>query len=116
MEANHPFMRRREGHGHHVRKHSRLLILLAQDDHPWSRADYYEKGEVLKLKEHKVMHITHANSRLGNNGLPSHIQKLRCKANYNALKFTPDIEELSQKLVKRLRIKSDPWYIALHLR
>ncbi|KAK9123711.1 hypothetical protein Sjap_013313 [Stephania japonica] len=223
MEANHPFMRRREGYGHHVRKHSRLLILLAQvclscivilmvyfwavriprfedmmtknafthpclrnisrsthnvaknssftnpsltnisssesrivqerpenknstlnhwaahhefkdifdvtnfievlkddveiveklppeyetiiplrmkDDHPWSRADYYEKGEVLKLKEHKVMHITHANSRLGNNGLPSHIQKLRCKANYNALKFKPDIEELSQKYEK----------------
>ncbi|KAK9123726.1 hypothetical protein Sjap_013328 [Stephania japonica] len=93
-----------------------IIPLRMKDDHPWSRADYYEKGEVLKLKEHKVMHITHANSRLGNNGLPSHIQKLRCKANYNALKFTPDIEELSQKLVKRLRTKSDPWYIALHLR
>ncbi|KAK9123736.1 hypothetical protein Sjap_013338 [Stephania japonica] len=93
-----------------------IIPLRMKDDHPWSRADYYEKGEVLKLKEHKVMHITHANSRLGNNGLPSHIQKLRCKANYNALKFTPDIEELSQKLVKRLRTKSDPLYIALHLR
>ncbi|KAK9158722.1 hypothetical protein Scep_005296 [Stephania cephalantha] len=97
-------------------EYEKITPLRMTDEHPWSRADYYEQGQVLKLKKHKVMHVTHANSRLGNNGLPSHIQKLRCKANYNALKFTPDIEKFAQKLVKRLRTKSDPWYIALHLR
>lgn len=51
--------------------------------------------------------------------VPPHIQFLRCLTNYRALRFSPSISSLAEKLVYRMTEKSsrtDGKYIAVHLR
>lgn len=49
------------------------------------------------------------------NKLDTDLQKLRCRVNYHALRFTDPIQELSRKLIQLMREKSR-YFIALHLR
>ena len=35
--------------------------------------------------------------------VPMEINRLRCRVNYHALKFLPDIEEMADKLAARMR-------------
>ncbi|XWS41339.1 hypothetical protein CRYUN_Cryun17cG0073000 [Craigia yunnanensis] len=80
----------------------------------WSSMGYYK--EMMQLwNDHQVIHVVKSDSRLANNDLPLDIQRLRCRALYHALRFSPPIESLGKKLVDRLRMRSGR-YIALHLR
>ena len=66
------------------------------------------------IQKYKVVHLNRTDARLANNGQPLDIQKLRCRVNFGALRFTPQIEELGQKVIKLLR-KNGP-FLVLHLR
>ncbi|CAN6447296.1 unnamed protein product [Victoria cruziana] len=50
--------------------------------------------------------------------VPPEINRLRCRVNYHALKFLPDIEEMAEKISARMRNRtgSPRPYMALHLR
>ncbi|KAJ7966955.1 O-fucosyltransferase family protein [Quillaja saponaria] len=65
------------------------------------------------LKRHAVQ-LTRFDYRLSNK-LDTDYQKLRCRVNYHALKFTDPILAMGEKLVHRMRMRSTH-YIALHLR
>ncbi|XP_058186755.1 O-fucosyltransferase 38 isoform X2 [Rhododendron vialii] len=80
----------------------------------WSGMSYYEEMTHL-WKDYQVIHVAKSDSRLANNELPLDIQRLRCRALYNALRFFPPIENLGKRLVERLRSHAGR-YIALHLR
>ncbi|KAK0574669.1 hypothetical protein LWI29_027068 [Acer saccharum] len=71
-------------------------------------------GVVPRFKRYKVVHLTKTDARLANNGLSPRVQKLRCRAMYDALRFTAPIEELGKKIVAILKGKGP--FLALHLR
>lgn len=73
-----------------------------------------EKQILPLIRKYKVLHLNRTDARLANNGLPVEIQKLRCRVNYNALRFTPEIENLGRRLVQALR-RNGP-FVVLHLR
>ncbi|KAK3000742.1 hypothetical protein RJ639_020461 [Escallonia herrerae] len=80
----------------------------------WSDISYYHHQILPLLQKHKVVHLNRTDARLANNELPLEIQKLRCRVNFSALRFTSQIEELGRKVVRILR-QNGP-FLVLHLR
>ncbi|KAG7027146.1 hypothetical protein SDJN02_11157, partial [Cucurbita argyrosperma subsp. argyrosperma] len=61
----------------------------------WAGFGYYE--EMTRLwKDYQVIHVAKSDSRLANNDLPLDIQRLRCRAMYEALHFAPPIENFGK--------------------
>ncbi|CAJ1974699.1 unnamed protein product [Sphenostylis stenocarpa] len=61
----------------------------------WSGFGYYVDMRRL-WSEYQVIHVAKSDSRLANNDLPLDIQRLRCRAMYHALQFSPPIENLGK--------------------
>ncbi|KAK1266860.1 hypothetical protein QJS04_geneDACA000543 [Acorus gramineus] len=80
----------------------------------WSNESYYLQQILPLFSKYEVIHFNKTDARLANNGLHVDLQKLRCRVNYDALKFTDQIESLGKKLIKILRDKGS--FMALHLR
>lgn len=81
----------------------------------WQNADTFHPLQILPLiRKYKVLHLNRTDARLANNVLPLEIQRLRCRVNYSALKFTSQIEELGRRVIRMLR-QNGP-FLVLHLR
>ncbi|KAI4370008.1 hypothetical protein MLD38_018396 [Melastoma candidum] len=79
-----------------------------------SEPDYYLDQVLPILLRRRVLQLTKFDYRLAND-IDSELQKLRCRVNYQALRFTKPIRELGEGLVSRMRNMSKH-YVAIHLR
>ncbi|KAK8606645.1 hypothetical protein V6N13_052412 [Hibiscus sabdariffa] len=89
-------------------------MFLSMQPVSWSDISYYVHQILPLVRQHKVVQLNKTDTRLANNKLSLEIQKLRCRVNFNALRFTSQIEELGRKVVKILREKGP--FLVLHLR
>ncbi|XP_048428173.1 rhamnogalacturonan I rhamnosyltransferase 1-like isoform X2 [Pyrus x bretschneideri] len=96
------------------KRRAEIASLYSMAPVSWANMKYYYELILPRIKKYEVLHFTQTNARLANNGIPNEVQKLRCKANYRALRFTPPIEELGKKIVRILREKGP--FLVLHLR
>ncbi|XP_021907651.1 uncharacterized protein At1g04910 isoform X3 [Carica papaya] len=63
----------------------------------------YIRNVLSLLKRNGVLHFLGFGNRLGFDPLPNNIQTLRCKCNFHALKFVPNIQQVASLLMKRIR-------------
>ncbi|MBA0858194.1 hypothetical protein Goshw_022697 [Gossypium schwendimanii] len=91
-------------------KYSKIKPLVLFPNLRWLHLQAnYNRREVLLLKRHKVIKFTHTDSRLANNDLPNSIQRLRGRANYEALRYAKEIKDLRRTLVDRLKSNNDQY-------
>ncbi|OAY34452.1 protein PECTIC ARABINOGALACTAN SYNTHESIS-RELATED [Manihot esculenta] len=84
----------------------------------YAPAQFYIDNVLPRIKEKKIMALKPFVDRLGYDNVPPEINRLRCRVNYHALKFLPEIEQMADLLVSRMRNRtesSNP-FMALHLR
>ncbi|KAF6157502.1 hypothetical protein GIB67_004440 [Kingdonia uniflora] len=84
----------------------------------YAPAQFYIDNVLPRIKEKKIMALKPFVDRLGYDNVPQEINRLRCRVNYHALKFLPEIEHMADRLASRMRNRtssSNP-YMALHLR
>ncbi|CAN1151540.1 Protein ESMERALDA 1 [Linum perenne] len=84
----------------------------------WSPIEFYKDVVLPRLLEEKVVRISPFAHRLSFDA-PSAVQRLRCIANYEALRFSKPISTLGENLVARMKGLSSSQggkYVSVHLR
>ncbi|WOH14076.1 hypothetical protein DCAR_0933592 [Daucus carota subsp. sativus] len=84
----------------------------------YAPAQFYIDNVLPRIKEKKIMSLKPFVDRLGYDNVPPEINKLRCRVNYHALQFLPEIEHMADQLVSRMRNRTNSTnpFMALHLR
>ncbi|KAH9290803.1 hypothetical protein KI387_034920, partial [Taxus chinensis] len=84
----------------------------------YASAQFYQDNVLPRIKEKKIMALKPFVDRLGYDNVPPEINRLRCRVNYHALKFLPEIENMAEVLASRMRNRTavQQPYMALHLR
>ncbi|KAM2068035.1 hypothetical protein ACFX1T_044288 [Malus domestica] len=84
----------------------------------WSSSAYYLQKVLPKLEQMGAVRIAPFSNRLAY-AVPSKVQRLRCFANFEALRFSSSIRMLADKMVERM-VKSSSHsggkYVSVHLR
>ncbi|KAI3910410.1 hypothetical protein MKX01_034804 [Papaver californicum] len=84
----------------------------------WSSIKYYRESVLPRLLEEQFIRISPFANRLSFDAPPA-VQRLRCLANYESLRFSNPIATLAESLVERMKERSahnNGKYIAVHLR
>ncbi|XP_058108174.1 protein ESMERALDA 1 [Magnolia sinica] len=84
----------------------------------WSPIMYYKDTVLPRLLEERLIRISPFANRLSFDAPPA-VQRLRCLANYEALRFSSPIKTIADKVVERMkerRVNNNGKYIAVHLR
>ncbi|XP_076953153.1 O-fucosyltransferase 29-like [Bidens hawaiensis] len=79
-----------------------------------SEPQFYLDEVLPILVKRRAVQLTKFDYRLAND-LDEELQRMRCRVNYHALRFTKPIQNLGQKIVVKMR-KMAPRFIAVHLR
>eukprot|EP00250_Pteridium_aquilinum_P005433 c15523_g1_i1 orf=150-1766(+) len=84
----------------------------------YASAQFYLDNVLPRIKKKRIMALKPFVDRLGYDNVPPEINMLRCRVNYHALKFLPEVEEMADVLVARMRNRTGILhpYMALHLR
>ncbi|KAE9452910.1 hypothetical protein C3L33_15192, partial [Rhododendron williamsianum] len=75
---------------------------------------WYTTEALEKMKEHTAIYLTPFSHRLAEEIDNPEYQRLRCRVNYHALRFKPNIMKLSNSIVSKLRAESH--FMSIHLR
>ncbi|XP_062027034.1 rhamnogalacturonan I rhamnosyltransferase 1-like [Rosa rugosa] len=97
-----------------VKRRVELGMVYTMPPVSWSDISYYHNQILPLIQKYKVVHLNKTDARLANNGQPLEIQKLRCRVNFSALRFTSQIEELGRRVINLLRANGP--FLVLHLR
>ncbi|KAL8132271.1 hypothetical protein AgCh_007957 [Apium graveolens] len=97
-----------------IKRRVELGLFYTMPPVSWSDISYYHNQILPLIQKYKIVHLNRTDARLANNGQPLEMQKLRCRVNFSALRFTTQIEELGRKVIKLLR-QNGP-FLVLHLR
>ncbi|KAL2475693.1 O-fucosyltransferase family protein [Abeliophyllum distichum] len=68
-----------------------------------AKPSFYLKHILPILHLNRVIHFVGFGNRLASDPVPSHLQRLRCRCNFHALKFVPKIQEAGALLIQRMR-------------
>ncbi|XP_031475388.1 O-fucosyltransferase 1 [Nymphaea colorata] len=75
---------------------------------------WYTTDALEKMKEHGAIYLTPFSHRLAEEIDHPEYQRLRCRVNFHALRFKPNIMKLSSAIVNRLRAQGH--FMSIHLR
>ncbi|PPR89879.1 hypothetical protein GOBAR_AA30800 [Gossypium barbadense] len=83
--------------------HLKPLDIEAMDIVKEAKPDDYITSVLPLLQQNRVVHFLGFSNRLGFDPLLPHLQRLRCKCNFHALKFVLKIQKVGSLLIKRIK-------------
>ncbi|KAH7521693.1 hypothetical protein FEM48_Zijuj07G0059900 [Ziziphus jujuba var. spinosa] len=99
-----------------IRKNGKTKKIKALQINPPRDApvSWYTTVALEKMKQHGAIYLTPFSHRLSEEVDNPEYQRLRCRVNYHALRFKPQIMKLSQSIVDKLRTQGH--FMSIHLR
>ncbi|GLU10716.1 hypothetical protein SLE2022_275020 [Rubroshorea leprosula] len=99
-----------------IRKNGKTKKIKANQIRPPRDASisWYTTVALEKMKQHGAIYLTPFSHRLAEEIDNPEYQRLRCRVNYHALRFKPNIMKLSESIVDKLRAQGH--FMSIHLR